>query len=144
MQYGWMLTNLGGGNSPDVSRKHQQNMNGARNRIGSPNLFQFESDDNERLAMQANIDIDHKKKIKEIASEFDHTIKFMDMSFEKAFDKKEKDFMLAYRVTLIYPNVDVSNILSRSSRRSKNLRMMGMTRNIWRSNSRKSSNWRKN
>jgi len=25
-------------------------------------------------------------------------IKYMDFSFEKAFDKKEKDFMLAYRV----------------------------------------------
>lgn len=45
-----------------------------------------------------SIDIDHKHKIKEISDEFDHMIKYMDFSFEKAFDKKEKDFMLAYRV----------------------------------------------
>lgn len=30
-------------------------------------------------------------------------IKLMDTSFEKAFDKKEKDFMLAYRVIYIIP-----------------------------------------
>lgn len=67
--------------------------------MGSPNVFSFQSDEHEGAANQANADIDHKKKILEIANEFDHTIKFMDMSFEKAFDKKEKDFMLAYRVT---------------------------------------------
>jgi hypothetical protein len=47
------------------------------------------------------MEVDHKKKIKEISDEFDEMIRFMDTSFEKAFDKKEKDFMLAYRVILI-------------------------------------------
>ena len=50
------------------------------------------------MQLQHLMNIDHKKKIKDIQGEFDHTIKFMDLSFEKAFDKKEKDFMLAYRV----------------------------------------------
>ena len=68
--------------------------------MGSPGLFPFDSDEGDRQAMHANLDIDHKKKIKEIAGEFDHAIKFMDLSFEKAFDKKEKDFMLAYRVII--------------------------------------------
>lgn len=45
------------------------------------------------------VEIDHKKKIKDISDKFDDMIKFMDFSFEKAFDKKEKDFMLAYRVS---------------------------------------------
>jgi hypothetical protein len=44
------------------------------------------------------MEVDHKKKIKEISAEFDEMIRYMDTSFEKAFDKKEKDFMLAYRV----------------------------------------------
>jgi len=38
-----------------------------------------------------------KEKFKSIVEEFDEMITFMDYSFEKAFEKKEKDFILAYR-----------------------------------------------
>ena len=59
----------------------------------------YNSDDNDSNAAYVMMEVDHKKKIKEISGEFDEMIKFMDTSFEKAFDKKEKDFMLAYRVS---------------------------------------------
>jgi len=59
----------------------------------------YNSDDADSNAQYAMMEVDHKKKIKEISDEFDEMIRFMDTSFEKAFDKKEKDFMLAYRVT---------------------------------------------
>ena len=68
--------------------------------------FAYDSDDPDGTK-NVNIDIDHKKKIKEISDEFDHMIKFMDFSFEKAFDKKEKDFMLAYRVNITESNLSV-------------------------------------
>jgi len=61
----------------------------------------YNSDDADSNAQYAMMEVDHKKKIKEISDEFDEMIRFMDTSFEKAFDKKEKDFMLAYRVILI-------------------------------------------
>jgi len=61
----------------------------------------YNSDDADSNAHYAMMEVDHKKKIKEISDEFDEMIRFMDTSFEKAFDKKEKDFMLAYRVTPI-------------------------------------------
>ena len=60
----------------------------------------YNSDDADSNAQYAMMEVDHKKKIKEISDEFDEMIRFMDTSFEKAFDKKEKDFMLAYRVIL--------------------------------------------
>ncbi len=58
----------------------------------------YNSDDGDSNAQYVMMEVDHKKKIKEISDEFDEMIRFMDTSFEKAFDKKEKDFMLAYRV----------------------------------------------
>ena len=60
----------------------------------------YNSDDADSNAAYVMMEVDHKKKIKEISDEFDEMIKFMDTSFEKAFDKKEKDFMLAYRVSI--------------------------------------------
>ena len=45
-----------------------------------------------------NYDIDHKRKFKEVADEYGEMIQFLDFSFERAFDRKEKDFLLAYRV----------------------------------------------
>jgi hypothetical protein len=60
--------------------------------------FSFDAEEQEKERLQRIDQVDHKKQIQELSSEFDHVIKFMDASFEKAFDKKEKDFMLAYRV----------------------------------------------
>lgn len=58
----------------------------------------YNSDDGDSNAQYATKEVDHKKKIEEISKQFDDMIMYMDTSFEKAFDKKEKDFMLAYRV----------------------------------------------
>jgi hypothetical protein len=60
----------------------------------------MDQENNEEANLKRISEVDHKKKINELSAEFDHAIKFMDCSFEKAFDKKEKDFMLAYRVTI--------------------------------------------
>ena len=46
------------------------------------------------------LEVDPKKKVQEIKAAFDEKIKYLDTSFEKAFEKKEKDFFLAYRVIL--------------------------------------------
>ena len=59
----------------------------------------YNSDDVDSNAAYQMKEVDHKKKIEEISAEFDEMIRYMDTSFEKAFDKKEKDFMLAYRVS---------------------------------------------
>lgn len=67
----------------------------------------YNSDDADSNAAYVMMEVDHKKKIKEISDEFDEMIKFMDTSFEKAFDKKEKDFMLAYRVSMNRTLIDL-------------------------------------
>ena len=78
----------------------------------------YNSDDADSNAQYAMMEVDHKKKIKEISDEFDEMIRFMDTSFEKAFDKKEKDFMLAYRVitSMIKTVVDIDTSVTDTDR----------------------------
>jgi len=54
----------------------------------------------------------------------------MDFSFEKAFDKKEKDFMLAYRVSLFLQITLYSNTYNRYNQRLIPLKMMATIRNM--------------
>jgi hypothetical protein len=57
------------------------------------------------LAEDDDLDLDGEKKpklkgkelIKEILAEFDETIQYMDFSFERAFQEKDNQFILAYR-----------------------------------------------
>lgn len=72
----------------------------------------YNSDDADSNAQYAMMEVDHKKKIKEISDEFDEMIRFMDTSFEKAFDKKEKDFMLAYRTHLSQIQTEIETLKS--------------------------------
>ena len=48
--------------------------------------------------MEKSFDIDHKRKFREVTDQFGDMIAYMDFSVERAFDRKEKDFMLAYKV----------------------------------------------
>ena len=47
------------------------------------------------------VNIDYKSKFKEVTDQFGEMIYFLDFSFEQAFDRKDKDFMLAYKVLMI-------------------------------------------
>ena len=86
----------------------------------------YNSDDADSNAQYAMMEVDHKKKIKEISDEFDEMIRFMDTSFEKAFDKKEKDFMLAYRVILTIAFIPYRHTCHRYRLRLRLSRVMGI------------------
>lgn len=58
----------------------------------------YHQEDQQKPLEQKSFDIDHKRKFREVADQFEEMIQFLDFSFEKAFDKKEKEFMLAYKV----------------------------------------------
>jgi predicted ATP-dependent protease len=75
-------------------------------------IVAFVSDDEEENEKERKriLEVDHKKKIKEIQDQFEEMIRYMDTSFEKAFEKKEKDFFLAYRTHLMQIEEEIENL----------------------------------
>lgn len=60
--------------------------------------METEERDHQTQENNLSFDIDHKRKFKEVVDQFSEMIQFLDFTFERAFDSKEKEFMLAYKV----------------------------------------------
>eukprot|EP00347_Sterkiella_histriomuscorum_P019926 403339774 len=76
--------------------------------------MEVEEQEIQQLEKQS-FDIDHKRKFREVNDEFTEMIQFLDFSFEKAFDRKEKDFMLAYKAHIDLIAEDIEALKSDSN-----------------------------
>ncbi|CDW73733.1 UNKNOWN [Stylonychia lemnae] len=71
--------------------------------------------DEKEKSLEQVFDIDHKRKFKEVNDDFTEMISFLDFSFEKAFERREKDFMLAYRAHIETVQKDIEELKSDSN-----------------------------